>query len=277
MARLSITTAWNETADFLKLHFGALFTIALAFVAVPNIAMQALGPSAAAPGEPPQPGLWLLLIPVVLVLNFAASLAMSSLALRRQNVVGEAIVHGFRRVLPMLGAVAILALGLSVVFIPLVMLTGISPADLTRPNPAIAGKLLLVMLLFLVVGLFFAVRLLLMTPVAASEPAGSLAIIRRSWELTAGHFWKLLGFVGLMLIVLLVVMMVVTLIVGLLIGAISGPPLPGTTGGFVLALISSLVNAGVVVVTTTFIARIYVQLSGGGSASGASGGATTGI
>lgn len=270
MARLSITNAWNETADFLKLHFGALFTIALAFVALPSVALQALGPVASAPDEVPEPGFWLLLIPAVLVLNVTASLAMSSLALGRQNVVGEAIAHGFRRVLPMLGAIAILIVGLSAVFIPLVALTGITPADLARPNPATAGKLALVMLLFVALGLFLAVRLLLMTPVAASERAGPLAIIRRSWDLTAGHFWKLLGFVVLMLIVLVVVMMVVTLIFGLIIGALMGAPLPGTTGGFVLGLVNSLVNAAIVVVSTTFIARIYVQLSGGSA--GAAGG-----
>ncbi|HEY0130799.1 MAG TPA: hypothetical protein VGB57_05285 [Allosphingosinicella sp.] len=277
MARLSITTAWNESATFLKLHFGALFTIALAFVALPNVAMQALGPAAATPGETPEPGLWLLLIPLVLVLNVAASLAMSSLALGRMNVVGEAIAHGFRRFLPMLGAIAILIVAMCVVFVPLVMLSGLTPDDFTRPTPANSGRLLLVMLLVMGVGLFFAVRLLLMTPVAAAERAGSIAIIRRSWNLTAGHFWKLLGFLLLMLIVLLVVTMVATMILGLLIAAVAGPPLPGTTGGFVLALVSSLVNAAFVVVTTTLIARIYVQLSGAGPAgSAAAGGATSG-
>jgi hypothetical protein len=276
MARLSITTAWNETSEFLKRHFGALFTIALAFVAVPNVALEALAPSASTAGQAPEPGLWMVLIPVLIVLNVTASLAMSSLALGRQNVVGEAIAHGFRRVLPMLGAIAILIVGLCLVFIPLVAATGITPTDLNRPDPAVAGKLLLVMMLFVALGLFFAVRLLLMTPVGASEPLGPVAIIRRSWNLTAGYFWKLLGFVVLMLILFLVLLLAVTSIFGLLIGALAGPPLPGTTGGFILALVSSLVNAAIVVVTTTFIARIYVQLSGG-SAATAGGGAITGI
>lgn len=274
MARLSITTAWNETTEFLKRHSGALFTIAIAFIALPNVALQAFGPTEAAPGQAPEPGLWLLLVPAVLVLNIAASLAMSSLALGHKNVVGEAIAHGFRRFLPMLGAVALLVLAMCVVFIPIAMLSGITPEDLARPTPAKAGRILLVMLLFLAVGLFFAVRLLLMTPVAAAEQAGPLGIIRRSWNLTGRPFWKLLGFVLLMLVVLVVVTMVVTMILGLLIAAIAGPPAPGTTGGFVLALVSSLINAGFVVVTTTLIARIYIQLSGGPAAAG---GATKGI
>lgn len=274
MGRLSITTAWNESAEFLKRHFGPLFTIAIAFIALPNVAMQALGPVGVAPGETPQLGPWLLLVPVVLVLNVVASLAMSSLALGRQNVVGEAIAHGFRHFLPLLGAILLLVLAMGAILVPLAALSGLSPADLAAPKPATAGKLLLIILLFLAVGLFLAVRLLLMTPIAAAEAASPVAIIRRSWTLTAGHFWKLLGFVLLMLVVLLVVMIVVTSILGLLIAAIAGPPLPGTTGGFVLLLISALVNAAFAVVTTTLIARIYVQLSGGGSAGN---GATTGI
>lgn len=277
MAGLSITTAWNETVQYLKLHFGALFTIALAFIALPSVAMQAFGPAAAAtPGAAPEPGLWLLLVPIVLILNIVASLAMASLALGRQKTVGEAIAHGFRRFLPMLGAVILLVAAMILVFLPLVALSGLSPEDFTAPTPAMRGRVALVTLLFAMVGLFFAVRLLVMTPVAAAEPAGPVAIIRRSWSLTGGHFWKLLGFVVLMLIVLIVVTMVITMILGLLIAAIAGPPQPGTTGGFVLALVSALVNAAFVVVTTTIIARIYIQLSGGASGASAAG-PTSGI
>ena len=269
MRNLSITTAWNEATDFLKLHFGALFTIALAMIAVPSVVLHAFGPAAAEPGRPPEAGLWLLLIPAVIVLNIAASLAMSSLALGRRNVVGEAIGHGFRRFLPLLGSIAIAAAGMFLILLPLVLLSGIRPEELASPAPAKAGKIALVMLVFLAVALFFAVRLLLMTPVAAAEPAGPIEIMRRSWKLTGPHFWKLLGFVLLMLIVLAIVSTVVTILFGLLIAAVAGPPQPGSLGSLLLALAGAVVNAAFVVVTTTLIARIYVQLSGGGASLGA--------
>ncbi|HEX8482907.1 MAG TPA: glycerophosphoryl diester phosphodiesterase membrane domain-containing protein [Allosphingosinicella sp.] len=272
MRNLSITTAWNESTDFLKLHFGALFTIALAMIAVPSVVLHAFGP-AAEPGRAPEPGLWLLLIPAVLVLNIAASLAMSSLALGRRNVVGEAIGHGFRRFLPLLGAILILIAGMLVLLLPLGLLSGITAEELAAPTPAKAGRMALIGLLFSAVGLFFAVRLLLMTPVAAAEPAGPMEIIRRSWKLTGPHFWKLLGFILLILILFAVVSMVVTILFGLLIAAVAGAPEPGSLASLVLTLVGAIVNAAFVVVTTTLIARIYIQLSGGAPA-GASGAAS---
>lgn len=262
MRRLSITTAWNESAEFLKNHFGSLFTIAVAFITLPQVALQALGPTAATvPGETPQPGLWMILLPIVLVLGIAGSLAISTLALGREKVVGDAIRHGFRRFLPMLGTVLLLVAAASLVLVPVAMLTGIQPNDLTAPTPAKAGRIALVLLLVLAVGLFFAVRLLLLTPVAAAEPVGPVAIITRSWNLTGGHFWKLLGFVALVTVAASVVTMVATLITGLIVALIAGPPDPGSVSSLVVLLVTGLVNAAFVVLMTTIVARIYIQLA----------------
>jgi hypothetical protein len=262
MPRLSITTAWNETAEIVKRDFGALFTIALALIALPSVAMQALGPAGAGAGQPPELGLWLLLVPVVLVLSIVGAVAISSLALGRENVVGSAIAHGFRRFLPLLGASLLIALGAVILLLPLVMLAGIGVEDLTQPTAATFGRLGLILLVYCLIVVAFWVRLMLMTPVAAAEPAGPIAIIRRSWALTGGHFWKLLGFVLLMIVVLLVVGMVVGMVFGILIAAIFGAPEPGSFGALVLLLIGAVVNAAFGVVLTAMIARIYVQLAG---------------
>ena len=262
MTKLSITTAWNESSEYLKHNFGALFTIAVALVVVPTLAMQVLGQGAAPAGEMPAPGLWMLFLPVVLVLNIAGSLAISSLALGRQKLVGEAIAHGFRRCLPMIGAAVILLVGLCIVVVPLALLSGITAEDIPAISPAKAGRFLLVLFIGLIILLYFAVRLLPVTPVAANEPVGPLAILARSWRLTAGHFWKLLGFIILVGIVAMVVMLVVTTIFGLLLGLAAGPPDPGTVSALLLLLVTGLVNAAFAVVMATLIARIYLQLAG---------------
>lgn len=262
MGRLSITTAWNESADFLKNHFGSLFTVAVALMTIPQVALQALGPGAVPPGEMPQPGLWMLLIPIVLVLAVVGSIAISALALGREAVIGDSIRHGFRRLLPMLGASLLLIVAACLVAVPLALLSGIELTDLTAPTPAKAGKILLLMLLVLIVALFFAVRLLLLTPVAAAEPVGPVAIIVRSWNLTKGHFWKLLGFVLLVSIAGGVVLMVVAMIIGLIVTLAAGPPQPGNLSGLLMLLVTGLLNAAFIVVMTTLVARIYVQLAG---------------
>lgn len=266
MSNLSITNAWNESADYLRDHFGTLFTLAVALITLPNVALQAFGPGAAPPGQPPAPGPWMLLIPVVLVLGITGSLAVSTLALGRAATVGEAIGHGFRRLLPMLGATLILVLALCLILVPLALATGLKPGDLASPTPATAGKMLLVMLAFLALFLFFAVRLLLTTPVAAAERAGPVAIITRSWTLTRGHFWKLLGFLLLLGIAALIVVMVATMLVGLVVVALLGPPAPGTASALVMLLVGGLLNAVFLVVMTTMVARLYLQLAGGAPA-----------
>jgi hypothetical protein len=268
MSKLSITAAWNESGDYLKDHFGALFTLAVALITLPNVALRAFGPGAMAPGQAPAPGLWLLLLPVAVVLGITGSLAISTLALGRATTVGEAIGHGFRRVLPMLGATLILFLALCVVLVPLVMATGLKPGDVAAPTPATAGKVLLVMLVFLALFLFLGTRLLLSTPVAAAEPAGPVAILARSWALTRGHFWKLLAFLVLLAIAALVVILVATMTVGLVVVALLGPPAPGTASGLVMLLVGGLLNAVFLVVMTTMAARLYLQLAGGAPTKG---------
>ncbi|HEU0100417.1 MAG TPA: glycerophosphoryl diester phosphodiesterase membrane domain-containing protein [Allosphingosinicella sp.] len=262
MGRLSITTAWNESADFLKRHFGALFTIAVALIAFPNVATQWLAPLPAPPGEDLRTGLWFLLLVAVLLLNMVGSLAISSLALGRENVVGDALRHGLRRLPAMAGASLILIVAALVVALPLILATGIRPEQLTAPTPATAGRLGLVMLVLVTVGLFFAVRLMLLTPVAASEPAGPVAIIARSWALTRGHFWKLLGFAVLITVAAMVVIAVAAMLLGLVIGLAAGPPQEGGLAQLVLLLATSLLNAAFIVIMATMVARIYVQLAG---------------
>jgi hypothetical protein len=262
MAKLSITTAWNQASEILRRDFGALFAVALALIALPNVLVQALGPGRAAAGAVPGPGPWMLLMPVVILLGIAGSIAIASLALGRERVVGSAIAHGFRRFLPMLGASLILFVPLAIVLAALVLLVGLDPQALMRPTPATVGKLLLVFLLLFLVAIYFGVRLMMMTPVAAAETVGPIGIIKRSWELTRGHFWKLLGFILLVGVAAVVIAMVVSIILGLLIAVVAGPPEPGSLGSLLFLLLSGLINAAASVVFGTIVARIYVQLAG---------------
>jgi hypothetical protein len=144
-----------------------------------------------------------------------------------------------------------------------VLATGLGAADFLTPTPASAGKVALLMLAILVLLLFFGVRLLLMTPVAAAERAGPVAIIARSWVLTRGHFWRLLGFLLLTAIAAMVVAMVATMAIGLIVAATLGAPAPGNAAGLIMLLVGGLANAVFLVVITTMVARIYLQLAGG--------------
>ncbi|MEA3032640.1 MAG: hypothetical protein QOH86_656 [Sphingomonadales bacterium] len=259
MSKLSITQAWNESAEFIRRHGGPLFTIALAFLMVPGVVLQLAGP---AEGQPPRLGLWLLVFPVALVLAIAGNLAMASLALGREIVVGKAIAHGFRRTLPMLGAALLFGLGLGILLCALILMSGIDPQHVDAVSLAHNGRFKALMLVFFVVLLFFAVRLLLMYAAAAAEPLGPIGIIRRSWTLTGRPFWKLLGLVLLLVILFLVIAIVVRVALGSLVFLTLGAPQAGNLSTLVLLLLTGIVNAAIAVAVVTLVARIYVQLAG---------------
>jgi hypothetical protein len=262
MAKLSITTAWNETADILRRDFGALFTIALALNALPQILMQALIPTQTPPGAMPALGLWALLFPIMIILAMVGTIAITSLALGRERVVGAAIGHGFRRFLPLFGASFLIGIGFSILFIALALAFGINVERFVADPAGVGGRLALLVLICLPIALFVGVRMMMTTPVAAAESGGPIAILSRSWALTRGHFWKLLGFLLLVGIVFVIIMIVVGMVFGVLIALVAGRPEPGNFASVLLLILTGVVNAGVIAVLTSLIARVYVQLAG---------------
>jgi hypothetical protein len=276
MARLSINQAWNETAEFVKRDFGPLFAIALALIALPNFALQALAPVDPGAADGAGMGLWLLLLVVALLSSLVGTLAITTLALGRENVVGSAIGHSFRRLPPVLAAVLLVGVAAIAAIVILSLLLHITPEALAAPNRETLGRVTLLLLLVTIVMLPFWVKLMLMTPVASAEPAGALAIIKRSWVLTRGHFWKLLGFTLLLVLVLLVVLVVVGALAGILLTLLLGPPEAGNLSELLLLLVRGAINAAFSVVFTTMVARVYAQLAGPAPAGSASGGIASG-
>ncbi|MEA3039498.1 MAG: hypothetical protein QOE79_2011 [Sphingomonadales bacterium] len=258
MSKLSITQAWNESADYIGRHGGALFTVALAFLMVPGLLFQLAGP---AEGDP-RPGLWMLLLPVVVVLAIAGNLTLSTLALGREAVVGKAIGHAFRRTLPVLGATLLVGL---VGFALLIVMVIASGVDLNHADPmalAASGRFRALVFVFFLIAWVVSARLAMVNPAAAAEPLGPIAILKRSWILTGRAFWRLLALIGLLLILFFVIAIVLKVALGSLVFLALGAPQPGNLPTVVLLLLTGIVNAGLAVCVVTLFARIYVQLAG---------------
>jgi hypothetical protein len=262
MATLSITKAWNETVEFVRREAGLLFPIAFMLIALPGGILQLFAPGPGA-SQAEQVRAVLMLIPfgvVAGVIGLIGTIALSFLALRPGNSVGEALQVGARRFIMLFAAWLLISLAAAVALIPLVLLLGIFGEN---GEPAtVAGTVVLLLLLYLVVFIALWVRLMLMPPVAAVESVGPIEIIRRSWNLTAGHFWKLLGFVLLLVLAAIVVLLAATVIAGILIFLIAGPPAPGSASMIVLMLVTAVLQSVFTILFTTVSARIYVQLSG---------------
>jgi hypothetical protein len=265
MANLSITQAWNETAEFVRREAGLLFPIAFLLVALPGGIVQLFVPE---PGgtSAEQVGRLLMLIPLGLVagiLGMIGTIALTYLALQPGASVGEALKVGGRRFLMLLAASLLIVLGLIASLIPLVaVFMALGVREGVTPTGATASAVFLIFLVYLIGLAALWVRLMLMTPVAAVENAGPIAIIRRSWNLTAGHFWKLLGFLLLFLLAALVVLIAFSAVVGIFLALLVGRPEPGTTAMIIFMLVTALFQSAFSLVLVTLVARIYAQLAG---------------
>jgi hypothetical protein len=119
----------------------------------------------------------------------------------------------------------------------------------------------LVLMLFLLVLVFVSIRLLPLLPVVASEGTGAIASLKRSYAMTSGQFWRLFGFLIMLMIAFLILALTVGAVFGSLVQLTLGEPDPWTLSLLLIALAGGLVQAGFVMVYAGMVARIYAQLS----------------
>jgi hypothetical protein len=267
MATLSITKAWSETVAFMQRESGLVLPIAFLLVSLPGAALQYAMP-VPEPGMPFDVESWMrsfrtvaLFAPLVFILGLIGTIAINYLAIKPGRTVAEALQVGARRFIFLFLAWLLLGLVAAALCLPLVLLAiwqGIGAGQ--GPGGLFVLAALVLLLLFIAAS----IRLMLGTPVCAAESVGPVGIIMRSWELTRGHFWKLLGFVLLFWIAALVAIGAISAVVGIVIVIGLGPPLPGSAGAFVVLLLSAVLQAVVTALFATMVSRIYVQLAGTG-------------
>lgn len=194
----------------------------------------------------------------MVVLSLVGTLAITLLAVRPNTVVREAIAQAARRMPVLLGAAILIGLAVALALLPLFALAG--PAAGAGAGARVAPSP--VLLLVLPVILFIGVRLQMMSAVAAVERTGVLGVIRRSWQLTRGHFWKILAFLLLLIVLFVVLSVAVTVLGGLLVLAVAGPPIPGSVSALVVLLLGGLLSCVLLVLATVMLGRIYLQLAG---------------
>jgi hypothetical protein len=261
---MSVSTAWDETAALARAQGWRLFGLAFLFLALPGAAVRALAP-VTMPGRVPATGLWLALVPLLCVASLIGALAISHIALQAGAGLGAALRRGvgWKRLLTLLCAALLVAGTGLLLAMPLLLLA----AGATRylgEDGLLAAWLGLVALFLMMLILVFWTRMVLLTPIAAAEELGPMRLILRSWDLTRGHFWRLLGALLVVLGVSLVVMIASSLLVGLLVALIAGRPAPGGASMALILLVSALVQAVISGIFTIFVARLYAQRAGAG-------------
>lgn len=259
MRALSISTAWDETKAIFARDGRLLASVALAMIALPSAISGLVNPSGMADTNTPA---WITGIAIIAALiALAGQLAIIRLALGPSVTVGGAIAHGIRRLPVYFLAVLLLVIVLLIVAVPIGAVLVAAGVPLERNAPP-SGPLVIAALLYVALICFLGVRMILSAPVASAEAVGPIGILRRSWELTAGKWWRLFGFVLMFFIGAVVVLIAVGSAVGAVLGLTFGGIDPLSLSALILALVQAFLNAVLTTVFGVMLARIYVQLTG---------------
>lgn len=239
-----IGTVWDRTTEVIGGRGNMLAGIAAIGIFVPSIVQSAFREFAL-------PGATLIGLLAALVMIWA-QLAIVAASSDPATTRGSAQRIATARFLPALAAIAVLVVVAIILALPgigLLIASGFdfAAAQAKRPQGAIdAGKAAGSGLYFLVFGLFMiwaGARLIVMYPVIVNERLG-LGAIARSFRLTRGVTWKIIGVLILYAIVFLVALMAATSIFGLVFRLI--------LGGDQAALVLFLAGIAGAVVTTIF-------------------------
>lgn len=258
--QLSISRAWDEAKARIAADGRLFVAVALALVALPQAIVVTLGPPVGLSGVEPSGAAELAGV-VAGLIGIAGQIALVRLALGPSSV-GEAIVHGFRRLGFTLIALLLFAFAAMLLCIPVLMLMGTEQLAAISagnpPEPSALGYFLLLMIAILLI----AVRFQLIIPIASAEPIGPIAILKRCWELTKGHYWKFLGFLLAVLIVAIVLLGASGLLAGVLTRILFGEAEPMSVAALIVGLLTGVVQAVFTVGVSVTLARIYAQLVG---------------
>jgi hypothetical protein len=189
---------------------------------------------------------------LVVLVSLIGQLSVIRLALGPHITVREAIIHGARRLFPYLGGVVV---WLAPILIADSILVPIMKADPAHPSLAAALAVIVVSL----AGLIIAVRLILLSAVASAEEGHSLEVLRRSWELTRGNWWRLFAFILVFAIGALALLWAAQSVIGVVLRLAFGDLSVLSVGGLILIIIGQLISGTISVILFVMLARLYVQ------------------
>ena len=264
MTKLDTNAAWKEASAIVSANREVLLALAGVFFMLPSLALTIIaGEPEMIPGMKPEQMMaamsefyrtWWWIILLSAVLQIVGLMAILTLMRDRSRpTVGEAIRGGMPGALSYLVAQLLSVVGLS-------LIGGIIIGIIAAVSPALA---VVAGLLFGLAMIFALFRLILVAPVIAVEGTRNpLTAMLRSWRLTQGNFWRIFGFLLLIVILFAVVVGIVMMVVGLILALASS----GEPQRIIAAVFSSARGAVGVVYFAGVIAAIHRQLAGPGTA-----------
>jgi len=262
---VNMGNVWDRTTEFLSDNLGAAVPIALLAIFVP----QSISGAIKLAGTAVAPGLGQTIMLALLLPMVWGQLAVTALALRPDAGRGAAQSTATRQFLQFLLAMLILFGVLILLILPIIIALAASGIDLAaltsgaagpKPDisPALAGFIGLYGLAWLVVAVFVSVRFSSLLVAVIAAEGGVVAALRRSFALSRGIAWKLLGVVLLFGLVVGVASIAVTSVFGALFHFLDPSAGPFAIGSIIVAILGGLVTTAYYVIQSSFMAKVYL-------------------
>jgi hypothetical protein len=262
---VNMGNVWDRTTEFLSDNLGAVVPIALLTIFVP----QSISGAIKLAGTAVTPGLGQAIMLALLLPMLWGQLAIAALALRPDAGRGAAQSTATRRFLHYLLAILILFGVLLLLFLPIILALVASGVDLTaftgatagpKPDisPALAAFIGLYGLAWLILAVFVSVRFSTLLVAVVAAEGGVVAALRRSFALSRGIAWKLLGVVLLFGLVVGVASIAVTSVFGALFRFLDPTAGPFAIGSIIVAILGGLVTTAYYVVQSSFMTKVYL-------------------
>lgn len=262
MVRMS--NVWDRTTAFVAAHRGDLTVIALLGIALPSAASAIVDPLSVAPDGTTRMVVSITGI-LALLITIWGQLGITALTLADGGGVGRAMATASSRFLPLLGAVIPVALGAVLLALPFILILLASGADLAQMGapgykPPVTPGVGLAMFAYLIVWvplmLFLAARLALIAPIVIAEHL-SFRAIGRSWALTRGLAFKIIGVLLIYAVVVIVAVFATRIVAGTVTRLLLPSEEPVSAALVLTAITVALVTALFSVLSTVFVAQLY--------------------
>lgn len=263
-------TVWDRATEFLGDNIGAVAPIAVAAIFVPASINDAIAPLGTAN---PDLQIWVSLAGMILaVVSIFGELAIMALALDTNRTPGTAAQVALGKLVWAVLITVLLLAGMMLALVPIAFIAVAAGLDtagfMTNDQAAISaaigalpGSIILAilgyMIIWAIVAIWVSARLTLAYPALVGEDMG-LGAIGRSWVLSKGLAWKIVGVLLLYIIVSAVAGLAAKAAFGGVLGLIAGGTEPGSVASVLTSVAVGTVGTAFVVLQAAFVAKLFV-------------------
>ncbi len=261
---VNMGNVWDRTTEFLSDNLGAIMPTALLAIFVPQSVSTAITQAGAAVNPVVGQIVGLLLILIIIWGQLAVTaLALSPEAGRgaAQSLATRRFVHAIAAMLIPFALVVLLAIP---IFVALVA-GGVDLAAMMQPQGRVQADVPggirtfigLYSLFWLIAAVFIAVRFTTLLCSVVLAEGGVVAALRRSFALSRGIMWKMIGVVLLFGLVYMVAYLAITSVFGFLFKLVAPDAGPFGIGAIVVAILAGAVATAYSVTVAAFAAKLY--------------------